>query len=385
MVTLEMFNRTVDLLNQAALDDTHYLRASALIDQACRTKGNHLIFSTPSPSGPHIRFKCFCYRGDHRTDLETEYYLKYHHTDEHVPRLRRLPDSRITPVKRLFDEQRIKQSPTYNLMMPHFHFQNGLNVRMDGPDGSSIVWGLADPLETASWSSEQLKTVARLLPHIRQFVHLRAVLGHARMLTDSFTRLLDNTRIGIIQLDRHGRILEANAKACEALLSGALSDRSGYLGAPLPDHDRRLQSLLAAAIPSGGGPGSSASLTLPARSGRGSITLHVHPLAGDPVASVGGKVAAFALVADSRVEARIDSRWVATLFGLSRAESRVAASLAEGRSVSDIARSFNRTEGGVRWTLKQVYRKLGISKQSDLVRLLLTVSNLARNRFWRPY
>ena len=77
---------------------------------------------------------------------------------------------------------------------------------------------------------------------------------------------------------------------------------------------------------------------------------------------------------------RTDNRCTvaARFFGLSRAESRVAASLAEGRSVSDMARAFNRTEGGVRWTLKQIYRKLGISRQSDLVRLVLTASDLVR-------
>ena len=59
-------------------------------------------------------------------------------------------------------------------------------------------------------------------------------------------------------------------------------------------------------------------------------------------------------------------------------ESRVAARLAEGRSVREIAASEGYQEGYVRWLLKQIYRKHGLSGQVGLVRLVLDTDVLPR-------
>ena len=53
---------------------------------------------------------------------------------------------------------------------------------------------------------------------------------------------------------------------------------------------------------------------------------------------------------------------VAAALGLTRAESRVAAALAEGMSVRDIAAASGRAESTVRWTVKRIHARLGISR-----------------------
>ena len=51
--------------------------------------------------------------------------------------------------------------------------------------------------------------------------------------------------------------------------------------------------------------------------------------------------------------------------------------LSEGQTVREIAASTRRQEGAVHWLLHRIYRKHGISRQVDLVRLVLSLSNLA--------
>ena len=63
--------------------------------------------------------------------------------------------------------------------------------------------------------------------------------------------------------------------------------------------------------------------------------------------------------------------FVAESLGLTPAESRVAVALAEGKTVRDIAEATGRTKHTVRWLFRQIYRKLGISTQAQLVRLVL--------------
>ena len=68
----------------------------------------------------------------------------------------------------------------------------------------------------------------------------------------------------------------------------------------------------------------------------------------------------------------IDPAQVATLLGLTCLESQVAVALAGGQSVRDIAVTTYRTQAAVRWHVRQIYAKLGISRQADLVGMVLT-------------
>ena len=68
---------------------------------------------------------------------------------------------------------------------------------------------------------------------------------------------------------------------------------------------------------------------------------------------------------------RIDAQLVAERLDLTPAQSRVAVALAEGKTVEDIAREIGRTKSTVRWHLKEINLRLGISTQAQLVRLVL--------------
>ncbi|MYJ24582.1 MAG: DNA-binding response regulator, partial [Holophagales bacterium] len=59
------------------------------------------------------------------------------------------------------------------------------------------------------------------------------------------------------------------------------------------------------------------------------------------------------------------------------AESRVATWLAEGKTVTEIAADTGRQRRSVYWLLEQIYAKLGVRRQVDLVRLVLSVTEFA--------
>ncbi|MYD93112.1 MAG: helix-turn-helix transcriptional regulator [Chloroflexi bacterium] len=79
---------------------------------------------------------------------------------------------------------------------------------------------------------------------------------------------------------------------------------------------------------------------------------------------------------DRRGRARIDPLQVSALLGLTPSEAKVSALLAEGRSVREIAAATGLKESYVRWLLKQVYRKLGLSGQVALVQRILAAYTL---------
>ena len=86
------------------------------------------------------------------------------------------------------------------------------------------------------------------------------------------------------------------------------------------------------------------------------------------------------LVVDPGERPRIDPRLVAEVLGLTPAESAVAVLLSQGKTVRDIAAETGRREESVYRHLRQIYKKQGISRQTDLVRLVLSLSAVSSGR-----
>ena len=70
-----------------------------------------------------------------------------------------------------------------------------------------------------------------------------------------------------------------------------------------------------------------------------------------------------------------DRRWA-----LTPTESRVAVMMAAGHTVRATAVLTARSENTIRWHVRQIFRKLGISRQSELVRRVLALASLPQPR-----
>ena len=369
------FERVLASLYDAMLDETRWPATSALIDEACGVVGNALLVGEGPPDDIRVLFVGLYYRGQRRTDLEREYLEVYHPIDEAVPRVRQLPDSHLVPIKDLYTAEELTTSRTYNESFRRSQCQHGLDVRLDGLGGSRVTWSLADPVAPAGWGSSQIAMVRRLTPHVRQFIRVRQALVRAQAGDTTVTALLENPRIGVVHLDRRGQILTVNDRARRLLRRRAgVSDVAGVLRARAPDDQARLARVVAAALPTSNAVAVSGSMLLGRAPGVPPLVMHVKPV-GVPQPDYGARpVAALVLLVEPGHHPLVDPAVVARTLGLTPAESQVAAWLAEGRSVRDIATATGLTENAIYWHLKQIYQKLPISRQVDLVRLVLSIA-----------
>ena len=377
MSAQDAFERILASLYEAMLDDTHWPATSALIDEACGIQGNGIMVGTGPKDAVRALFVGLYYRGERREDWEREYLEVYHPIDESVPRFRQLPDSRLVHVTDLYTAEELKTSLTYNEALHLGSAQNSLRVRLDGPDGSHISWGIHDPVASGGWESSQLTLIKGLLPYIRQFVRVRQALVGAEALGASVADLLDTPRIGVIHLDRRGQIIEANDRARAILRHGdGLSDRGGELRARGPADHAHLEGLLAGALPSAG-VGVSGSMLLRRPSGVLPLVVHVKPVVVSPPDYGARRVAVLVLLVEPGRPSRIDPTLVATTLGLTRAESQIAVALAQGQTVREIARTTGRQVSSIHWHLKHIYRKLGVARQAELVQLVRAIIEFA--------
>ena len=377
----ETFERILASLHEAALDDARLSTASALIDDALGVYGNCMaVGDLHSVADAQVYFARFFYQGYRHREFEREYFEVYRHLDERVPRLRRMPDSQLFHFSDLFTEEERKTSLLYNDFSPRVLAQNSINLRMDGTKGSGIFWSINDPVGSGDWSSARLDLIRRLLPHIRHYVSVRQALAGAGALGVSLTELLDTTGAGIIQLDPRGRILEVNDRARDLLRTGdGLFDERGFLFARTQEDNARLQELLAQALPSFGAQGVGGS-TMVRRKSALPLVLHVNPVARQEMDSRPWPVAALVLVVDPASRTRIDPDMVSDALCLTGMESRVAVLLAEGMSVREIATAMDRKESTIRTHVKHIFAKHGLSRQAELVRLVLSLANAPESR-----
>ena len=375
MSDVDAYRRILVSLSEAMLDDTQWPAASALIDEACGITGNCLAVGEGPADDLRDLFVGLYYRGQRREDLEREYLEDYYPIDERIPRVRRLPDSRLVHITDLYTAGELKTSPAYNEAFSRGDYQDSLSVRLDGPDGCYITWGLGDPVASGGWGSSEVAMIERLLPHIRQFIRIRQTLVRAEARETSVAALLDNPRIGVLHLDRRGRILEVNDRARSILGQGdGLSDRDGVLHAREAADRLRLERLVASALPASGNVAAGGSMPAGRGSGSPPLVVHVKPVAV-PQPDYGARhTAALILIVEPKSRHRIDPDLVAETLGLTPMEGRVAAWLAQGKRVREMAEATGRTEGSIYFHLKQIYRKQPVSRQADLVRLVLSIA-----------
>ena len=276
----------------------------------------------------------------------------------------------------LYTAEEAKRSPAYNEALPRGGCQDGVRVRLHGSNGF--------PLRPGTWvtlTTRMAGGFANRDGHGAGAPHPGSSSASARRWCvprrgpPTLTDLLDNPRIGVVHLDRRGRILDVNDRARDILRNGdGLSDREGTLRARAPADQVRLERLLGDALPASNAAALGGSMLLRRSSVLPPFVVHVKPVAA-PQPDYGARhVAALILIAEPGHRHRIKPEVVATTLELTPGETQVAVWLAEGRSVREMARATRRTEGAIYQHLKQIYRKQSISRQADLVRLVLSLA-----------
>ncbi|MCY3700122.1 MAG: helix-turn-helix transcriptional regulator [Gemmatimonadetes bacterium] len=375
----DLFQRTLALLQGAALDDRYWLSAAARFNEATGTRGHAIGFGAMHPSGDAEMFLLrFVFGRQRREDWERVYTRDYMLRDERWLPWSRLPSGQVVPTRELLTESERKRSAVYNEMLRDIQALDGLTVLANGPTGTRIGVALADSVEMTGWSSGQIEVIERLSPHVVHSICVRQALVDARAHRETLSGLLDNTRTSVFQLDRRGRVVEANDLASEMLRRGrALIAPRGFLRATRQADNAEIQQLLAGALPPFGGQAVGGSMVIRSASPAKTLIVHVNPVGAELRDGRTHRIAAIVLAVKPGSRVWVDPDLVASALGLTPAESQVAAMLAAGDTVADIARATGRKDRSVHWHLQQIFRKQGIGRQAELVRRVLSIQTLA--------
>ena len=152
----DAFERIVASMHEAMLDDSRWPATSALIDEACGLTGNDLIVREGPLDDVRVLFVGAYCRGQRREDQERGLPRELLPPPTSASRASGgCPTVHLVHVRDLLTAEELKTSPTYNEMLLRTGGQDSLNARLDGPDGSSITWGLRDPVDASGWGASR--------------------------------------------------------------------------------------------------------------------------------------------------------------------------------------------------------------------------------------
>ncbi len=380
MTREDRFSRLVENMYKAALAEGRWVSVAGLINDVTSTFGHSLTYVEVRPGGQSdIWLSQFFVDSECRAALRQRFFGDYYLRDEAIPRLAGLRDGELVHKSDLYTDHEKRKSPVYAFRTRH-RTEDGLFMGIDGLDGMAVVWSCGNSARRDGWGHDQIRTIQRLAPHIRQFSRVRRAMANACALGASIAELLENKRLGLIQLDGRGRILEANDRARNILLrrDGLCDERGGLVAVHKVENDE-LQRLLMQASPRFGGQGTGGSMKITRTGTRAPLVLEIHPVQAMKTNHCMRQVRALVLVVDPALRAAVDPDLVVAALGLTPAESRVAVAMAAGQTVPGIALALGCAESTVKTHVKRIYRKLGIHKQTELVQRVLSLDAFGRS------
>lgn len=217
-----------------------------------------------------------------------------------------------------------------------------------------------------------------LAPHLYRALRIYSALERHRLESLAYRRTGDSLNLATLLLDETGRVGSMNDSASELIQRHRAVDlREGRLVLARGDDQRQFDELLRSLLARDSGQDVGA-LVIGA-GGRDTLNVLMRrlPRRGADMRHTEAALAIY-LKEPGHAAASAKTDVVATLFGLTPTESRLAVMLADGGSLQGIAAELGITEQTARTYSKRVFAKTGTSRQAELVRLVLTsLANMA--------
>lgn len=215
------------------------------------------------------------------------------------------------------------------------------------------------------------------MPHLQAADRLTRRLSKANMLAATAFSALDALHHAVFLLDQDARILHCNRVADVLLQRGdGLVSRQGVLHAASRTCTNQLAALLARAAGRAGLPPSAGTLRLALGIRDGGLALVAMPFRQEAEWSLIRAPAVLLCVTQLDILPPPPARQIAKLFGLTAAEGALAADLLAGLDLREIAERRGRSINTVRTHLAHLMAKTDVKRQSELMRLLVSLPRL---------
>lgn len=261
-------------------------------------------------------------------------------------------------------------------MEPHNIYYFG-GVRFIDTDNHKAAIAIQRHKKEGPWSKGDMRVIDEIVPHLKRALNIHTEFTRLRTQQDSLLKGLDRLVIGLILFDRHARAVYINPTA-RAIIKGHpgldLNDNGLFLNHTGSDVNLQQTILNTSKISPENSWKQSVAIGITHPDVKAPLPLLVTPMHAHQLTSdlnyEGAKVAVF--LSDPNQDQPISVENLCSVYDLTNYEAQVAIGIANGQSIDEIATGTHRSTHTIRSQLKSVFKKTGVSRQSELIKLLLT-------------
>ena len=310
--------------------------------------------------------------GDSIAQSASLYAERYWEFDEWTQRGTSLLGKRKVLIgSEVWPKREFLQSVFYNEFLKQFDLCSVASVGMGSIPGRFDVLSIYRGHGDQEFSPEDAAFLGILLPHLQTALETQRRLAALESRIDDIESAFHLLKSAVVLLDSTSRVVLANEGARSILgQEQGISLKNSRLITQSQHEATTLRDLIAKAAATTRFKGLGGGGAMPVRRvGKKPLQLLVSPLRSERAALPGGAVVAVFLN-DPELNLTIPAEVLRTLFGLTRAEARLAISLFEGHTLSEAAELNHVSRETVKSQIASVFLKTGAGRQSELVRLL---------------
>jgi DNA-binding CsgD family transcriptional regulator/PAS domain-containing protein len=371
MVTARAYSELLATLHSTPLDPAHWER---FLQQVCTYTDSVHGFFTCSSSNVGTQVMGHGGSGD-MAGAQRLYNKSYYNTDPF--RLAVLQSTRLGIIDgdELVSDAELLQSPFYKKVLEPSGLRYLTIMSMSATPRRMEAVSVWRGPEQGRMDEEKREFLRCLMPHVQIALDVRQRLRNSERLAQSVQTLLDRTWSAAFLVTRQGRVLHFNQPARDVLAASVgVEIRKGRLCASERLDDAQLQALLQ-----------------PQRGDRrlakgGAMRLHRRDGSGRPLHVIATPIATselavetnamMVLMTDPDAQICYSDSVLKGLYGLTHAETEVANAYLTGYTSEEVALLRGVSLSTVRSQLKVLLQKTGTRRQSDLLRLLMTLPRI---------
>jgi DNA-binding NarL/FixJ family response regulator len=295
----------------------------------------------------------------------------WHQNDLWVQRSLAVGMSRVITDRDLLATAEYEKSGFYQDWNRHLEIYHLVGAVFPVDQQTVGVLGIHRQKKAGAYTMADRERVARFLPHLKRALQIRGRLQHVSLAGHAAADALDKLDTAVVIVDEQCLLLHTNHVADRLLRTEPVIDvHSGRL----TFNDARLDAELVRRVKAAALTATGMSQTpLPAllidRAGRLPMTLLVTPLRSAADINPAMPRAAMVFIKDPEKGIPMQTT-LCELFGFTRTEAAVAASLATGLDLGSIARTFQISVGTTRAHVKAILSKSGTHRQAQFVALI---------------
>ncbi|MGH7924626.1 MAG: helix-turn-helix transcriptional regulator [Candidatus Binatus sp.] len=367
-LSLAEFSELVAAIYEGPLEAVPWKGALDLLRRHLRASYVTLMLQPPSAEREALMVNS---AGDWPITREAEYNKHYYALDPFVD----LPPDRVVTVQELIGDSNWRDSEFYKNFLKPLDILHALGADIRTDDGLECRLRVARPHREPPFSENDKALCTVVLPHLKRAVRLHSQLE----LMDSERRLyagtVDRMLVGTVTLDETGAVLKSNPVADEMLREGdGLRLINGTLRADAAAENRELQRLVKQALSGdmGGRPAVVDALAITRKSSRGKLGVLVRSLPRTGWSKGKRRPSVALFIRDASRKSEASREMVRRLFDLTPAEASLALALANGLTLDEAADGLNIRKNTARAHLRSIFSKIGVTRQTTLVRVLLS-------------